>query len=152
MRAPDPLSDWPGLALRDGFHMALRAAGQATPLYLDGVFDSRGVTMATGVKHPFLGTRWKGVMVPGHRDVWRLVCQNDDAYSLGADAPGLGLEVADPNHVLRPLQWLFYRLQDRLLIRSRGGAWLGCKGGVPFCGPLDDLTDPAYHWTPESYW
>ncbi len=152
LRSPDPLPGWPGLALRDGFHMALRAAGSATPLYLDGVFDSRRVTMAQSTRPPFVGTRWKGVMVPGQPDVWRLVCQNDDGYCLGADAPALGLEVADPTHVLRPLQWLLYRLQDRLLIRSRCGDWLGCARGAAFCGPVDNLTDPTYHWFPERYW
>lgn len=152
LRAPDPLPDWPGLALCDGCHMALRAAGAATPLYLDGVFDTRRIMLAQGVQAPFVGTRWKCVEVPGQPGIWRLVCQNDDEYCLAADAPALKLEVGNPDHVLRPMQWLLYRLHDRMLIRSKGGDWLGCKRGKPICGPVDDLTDPTYHWIPERYW
>lgn len=155
LRAPldgraHPLEGWHGLRLRDGMHLALRCA--AKPLWLDGVFDSRRVTTAKSTAHPFAGTRWKCVEVPGHSGLWRLVCQNEDDYCLGADAPDVRLEKSDPDHVLTGMQWLLYRRGDHLMIRSKGGDWLGCKRGTPFCAPLDDLDDVRHHWIPQVYW
>lgn len=145
-----PLEGWPGLRLRDGMHLALRSATGAH--WLDGVFATRGVTTAQSTAHPFAGTRWKCVEVPGRAGLWRLVCQNDDAYCLGADAPDVWLEKSDPDHVLSGLQWLLYRRGAHLMIRSKGGDWLGCKRGNPFCAPLDDLDDIRHHWIPQVYW
>lgn len=148
--AAEPLEGWPGLALRDGMHLALRAA--AAPLFLDGVFANRRVVTAKSKAHPFLGTRWKCVEVAGQPGLWRLLCQNEDAYCLGADAPAVGLEKSDPDFVLTGQKWLLYRRGDHLMIRSKGGDWLGCKRGAPFCAPLDDLDDVRHHWVPEVYW
>lgn len=149
---PDPLDGWDGLSLRDGMHLALRALGMSGPAYLDGVFDKRRVTTAKSLHPPFVGTRWKLSEVPDCPGAWRLSCQNHAGFCLAADAPDVRLEVADPDHVLRPQQWLLYRHANGLMLRSRGGDWLGCKRGTPFCGPLDDLNTPLYHWQPEVYW
>ncbi|ETA50658.1 hypothetical protein P279_18420 [Rhodobacteraceae bacterium PD-2] len=146
----EAMRGWDGLQLRNGMHLALRSAGG--PQWLDGVFATRAVTMAKGTALPFVGTRWKCVTVPGQPGLWRLVCQNHDDYCLGADAPAVRLEKSDPDHVLTGLQWLLYRRGDHMMIRSRGGDWLGCKRGSAFCAPLDDLDDPRHHWIPETYW
>lgn len=148
--AAQPLEGWPGLSLRDGMHLALRAA--SVPLFLDGVYANRRVTTAKSKAHPFLGTRWKCVEVAGEPGLWRLLCQNNDDYCLGADTPAVGLEKSDPDYVLTGLKWLLYRRGDHLMIRSKGGVWLGCKRGAPFCAPLDDLDDVRHHWVPEVYW
>lgn len=148
--APAPLDGWPDLRLRDGMHMALRA--RAAQLYLDGVFDTRRLAMAAGTAPPFVGTRWKCIELPGTPGLWRLACQNDDDYCLGADAPDLRLEKSDPDHVPKALQWLLFRRGGHMMIRSKGGDWLGVKKGAAFCAPLDDLDDPHHHWLPERYW
>jgi hypothetical protein len=136
--------------IRHGGQVSLRNAGSAAPAYLDGVFDKRSITLAKSTQHPFVGTRWRLAALPD--GAWMMACQNEHDYSLAHHDGALYLGRQEKGGPIGPMQWLFFRAGDRLLIRSLDGRWLGARRGRAVTEALDDLGDSAFHWQPENYW
>lgn len=137
------------VALQDGTQFALQAGTEA-PRFLDGVFDSRTLTLAETMTFPFVGTRWK--LIDLGAGAWQLACQGDPEFSLYSldNRPFLGRAPGD-GPPPRAMQWLLFRLRDELLLRSLDGYWLGHREGRAVAEHVDDLADPAFHWHPVAY-
>ncbi|MFP4327839.1 MAG: hypothetical protein ACLFQL_07500 [Paracoccaceae bacterium] len=142
--------DLAGAMIRHAGQVSLRNVGAATPAYLDGVFDKRGLNLAKSTRPPFVGTRWRLAALPD--GAWLLACQNDQDFSLAHRDGALYLGRQQKGGPIAPMQWLFFIAGQHLLIRSRDGLWLGARRGRVLAEPRDDLDDPDFHWNAENFW